>query len=40
MSKPIYIVFMLLLVLMIVLQEMLGPSPRMTIWEVWDRIRG
>lgn len=40
MSKPQYIAFMVLLVLLIVLQEMFGPSPHMTIWEVWERITG
>jgi hypothetical protein len=40
MNKRGYIVFMVLLVLLIVLQEMFGPAPRMTIQEVWQRITG
>ena len=40
MNKRGYIVFMVFLVLLIVLQEMFGPAPRITIWEVWERITG
>ena len=40
MNKRGSIVFMVLLVLLIVLQEMFGPAPRITIWEVWERITG
>ena len=40
MNKRGYIVFMVLLVLLIVLQEMFGPAPRITIWEVGERITG
>ncbi len=39
MSKRQYVVFMVLLVLLIVLQQMWGPAPQMTLWDVWEQIR-
>ena len=39
MSKGQDVVFMVLLALLSVLQQMWGPAPQMTLWEMWEQMR-